>query len=126
MHMPIQERALLNLQQDRERAAAEAKGAQEAAELAQQRLIQLEEQQRHVEGKLEEATASHDRLKRQQAQVHYRPSAAGDHRIYDSSPTCLTGADVERSTCQFLLFSAFCPVTCVTSQVLGRQGRKVG
>ncbi|BDA49945.1 hypothetical protein COCOBI_15-0730 [Coccomyxa sp. Obi] len=64
-----QERALLNLQQDRERAAAVTQGAQEAAELAQQRLKELQEQQRHVEGKLEEATASHDRLKCLRAQA---------------------------------------------------------
>lgn len=77
--MPMQEGALLKVQQDHERAEALAKGAQEAAESAQQRLEELQEQQRTVEGELQEATASHDRLKLQQAQVHLDPSSAGIH-----------------------------------------------
>ncbi len=69
----MQERVLLKLQQDCERAAAVTKGAEEAADSAQGRLTELQEEQRIVEGKLKEATASHDSLKLQQAQVHFKP-----------------------------------------------------
>lgn len=65
-----QERTLLQLQQERERAAVAANAAEKSAEAAQQKLHDLREEQRRTEGQVQEAAASLDRLKLQCAQVH--------------------------------------------------------
>jgi hypothetical protein len=65
-----QERTLLQLHQERERAAVAASAAEKSAEAAQQKLHDLHEEQRRTEGQVQEAAASLDRLKLQCAQVH--------------------------------------------------------
>ena len=70
--MAIQEWALLQLQQDCERAAAAAGAAEKSAEEAQRKLRDTQEQLRCSQAQVQEAAASLDALALQRSQVHVK------------------------------------------------------
>ncbi len=70
--MAIQERALLQLQQVCERAAAATGAAEKLAEEAQRKLRDTQEQLRCSQAQVQEAAASLDALALQRSQVHAR------------------------------------------------------